>query len=218
LLGGVLWARLPETRPASASQALSPLAAAGRILTHRDFVLAVASSSLIYSALFTWLTTSPFLMINGLGFSTGATATVLGVASAGYMAGSFGSARLSVRHASKLLVLIGAGVMLAGTLSCLLVLTIAVPGPLLLLVGVMPVYVGLGIAHANALQLVMRPFGEIAGQASAWLGLLQQLSGVAISTTAVAFGGGIAAIWAMIGCCVALVCVAVVISRRADTD
>ena len=72
VLGMALWARLPETRPVTATETLSPIAAAGRILTHKEFLLAAASSSLIYSALFTWLTTSPFLMIDGLGYSTGA--------------------------------------------------------------------------------------------------------------------------------------------------
>jgi hypothetical protein len=106
--------------------------------------------------------------------------------------------------------------MLAGALSSLAAVTLVRPGPLLLLAGVLPFYVGLGIAHANALQLVMRPFGEMAGQASAWLGLVQQLSGVAISTAAVAMGGGVAAMWAMIGCCAVLMVVAVVIARGDD--
>jgi DHA1 family bicyclomycin/chloramphenicol resistance-like MFS transporter len=214
VLGAALWARLPETRPVSATETLSPLAAAGRILAHQEFLLAALSSSLIYSALFTWLTTSPFLMIDGLGYSTGAAAMVLGMASAGYMAGSLGAARLSVRHASGRLVLIGAGLMLAGALSTLAVVTLIHPAPLLLLTGVLPFYIGLGIAHANALQLVMRPFGDMAGQASAWLGLVQQLAGVAISTAAVAFGGGVVAILAMIGCCAVLMVVSVAIVRN----
>jgi hypothetical protein len=155
-------------------------------------------------------------MIGGLGYSTGVAAMVLGFASAGYMAGSLGAARLSVRHASGRLVRMGAGLMLAGALSTLAAVTLVRPGPLLLLAGVLPFYIGLGIAHANALQLVMRPFGEMAGQASAWLGMVQQLSGVAVSTAAVTVGGGVAAVWAMIGCCVALIVVACVIAREGD--
>jgi hypothetical protein len=45
---------------------------------------------------------------------------------------------------------------------------------------------------------------------------VQQLSGVAISTAAVAMGGGVAAMWAMIGCCAVLMVVAVVIARGDD--
>jgi hypothetical protein len=38
----------------------------------------------------------------------------------------------------------------------------------------------------------MRPFAHIAGQASAWLGLAQQLGGIAFALIAAAFGGGMA--------------------------
>ena len=50
---------------------------------------------------------------------------------------------------------------------------------------VLPFYLGLGFTHANALQIVMRPFPHMAGQASAWLGLLQQVGGVVVSVIAV---------------------------------
>jgi len=78
---------------------------------------------------------------------------------------------------------------------------------------ILPFYLGLGFTHANALQIVMRPFPHMAGQASAWLGLLQQVCGVAVSVLAVKAGAGFTAIGVMIGCCAALLVASLVLPR-----
>ncbi len=216
LLGAVVIG-LPETRPQSAAheRAPSPLAAAREILTHPRFIYGALVTMLLYSALFTWLTTSPFLMIDGLGFSTTDVAVVLGLGSLGYMAGSLISARLAGRHSPERLVALGAPLMLAGALGGLIALTRESPGPFATLAMVTPFYLGLGFTHANALQLVMRPFPHMAGQASAWLGLLQQVGGVVVSVLAVKAGAGLAAVGVMIGCCAALLLASALYPRLA---
>jgi DHA1 family bicyclomycin/chloramphenicol resistance-like MFS transporter len=168
---------------------------------------------LLYSALFTWLTTSPFLMMDGLGFSTIDVSIVLGLGSLGYMAGSLATARLAARHKPERLVALGAPLMLAGALGALLALTRASPGPFTTLVMVLPFYVGLGFTHANALQIVMRPFPHMAAQASAWLGLLQQVGGVLVSVLAVKAGAGTTAIGVMIACCIGLLLASALLPR-----
>ncbi len=207
---------LPETRPALAVGVLSPtpFAAAHAILTDPRFLFGSAITMLLYSALFTWITTSPFLMMGPLGFTPNQTAMVLGVGSLGYMAGSLGTARLSARHSPQRLIALGAPLMVAGALGALFALTREAPHPMATLVMVMPFYVGLGFTHANALQIVMRPFPHMAGQASAWLGLIQQIGGVVVSMLAVKAGAGTTAVVVMIACCLALLVVSSLGGRR----
>ena len=55
-----------------------------------------------------------------------------------------------------------------------------------------PFYCGWGLGQPMATAIAMRPFAHIAGQASAWLGLIQQLGGIAFALIAAALGGGTA--------------------------
>ena len=59
-LAAVLWRRLPETRPAGVGEArsISILAALGRLMRHRVFLIGVTALSAGYGILLTWLTTS----------------------------------------------------------------------------------------------------------------------------------------------------------------
>lgn len=216
LLLAALAAWLPETRPATAphEKGPSPIAAARSILGNPRFIFGALITALLYSALFTWLTTSPFLMIDTLGFSTTDVAIVLGLGSLGYMGGSLISARLAGRHSPERIVALGAPLMVAGAIGSLVALSRQSPGPIATLIMILPFYVGIGFTHANALQIVMRPFPHMAGQASAWLGLLQQVGGVVISVLAVKAGAGFAAIWVMIGCCLALLIASAVYMRQ----
>ena len=215
LLLSAVVAWLPETRPQSAAGAIppSPLAAAREVLTHPRFLLGCTMSMLLYSALFTWISTAPFLMMDRLGFSQIDTAIVLGLGSLGYMGGSLASARLAGRHSPERVVALGAPLMLAGAIGCLVALTRDNPGPIGTVLMAFPFYIGLGFTHANAIQIVMRPFPHMAGQASAWLGLMQQAGGVVVSLIAVQLGAGYAAIGVMIACCVVLVLVSAVLPR-----
>ena len=208
---------LPETRPptpAGGPQSRSPLSAAREILAHPRFVYGAGVTALLYAALFTWISTSPFLMIDDLRFTPTEVAVVLGFGSLGYMAGSLGSARLAATARSENLIAIGAPLMLLGACGAYVALTRATPTPALTLLGVLPFYVGLGLTHANALQIVMRPFPHMAGQASAWLGVMQQIGGVAVSVLAVRAGAGLTAVVVMILSCMALTALAVWGVRR----
>ena len=208
--------RMPETRPelppadrsARGRAIASPFAVAAEILWHPSFLLGAAASTLVYSALFTWLTTSPFLLMDRMGFSTTAAATVYGAGAASYIATNLAAARMSMRIPPARLLVWGAASMLAGSITTWAMLTRPGLGPLQLLVAMIPFYVGLGLAHPNALQTVMRPFAHVAGQASAWLGLIQQTGAVIVSLLAVRLGAGLVAVSVMIGCGVLLLIVA----------
>lgn len=195
--------RLPETRPerrAGDAPHVTPFAAAGQILGHPHFLIGSAAATMLYSALFTWLTTSPFLLMGQMGFSTTAAASVYSAGAACYIATNLAAARLSLRQSPQRLLVWGGILMLLGSVTTWLALTRPGLGPFQLIVAMMPFYVGLGFAHPNALQTVMRPFVHVAGQASAWLGLIQQIGGVAVSLIAVSLGAGLAAVSVMIAC------------------
>lgn len=209
--------RLPETRPALTAAPPTPLAAAAQILSNRSFLIGAAIASLTYSALFTWLTTSPFLLIDTLGFSTTSAAVVYGIGSAGFLVGNLISIRLSHRLTPERILKWGTLLMLAGSLACLGALLGPSPHPALILAVMLPFYLGLGLVHANALQIVMRPFSTVAGQASAWLGLINQVAGALISLIAVALGAGLAAVGVTIACCVVLVLTAWSMSEQERT-
>src|SRR5262249_5837875 len=119
-------------------------------------------------------------------------------------------------HAPERIVALGAPLMLAGALGALLALSRENPNPIAVIVMVLPFYLGFGFAHANALQIVMRPFPHMAGQASAWLGLIQHVGGVVISILAVRLGAGHAAIGVMIACCIGLVVASAVLPRLVE--
>ena len=210
--------RLPETRPSDTrTNPISPFKAAHEILLNREFQLGASASVLFYSALFTWLSTSPFLMIDGLGFSSTVTALILGGGSAGYMSGSLVSARLTTRFHTSHLIVAGAILMLSGALGAWFVLTRQSPHPVLVLAGILPFYIGIGFAHSNSLQVVMRPFSRIAGQASAWLGVLQQIGGVLVSLLAVQLGAGVNAVIVVAACCTLLLFIALILVRWEKT-
>lgn len=216
VLVAVLIVRLPETRPvatASHEDAPTPLEAAGQILTHRHFVLGAAAAMLIYSSLFTWLTTSPFLIMDQLGLTPTAAAFVYGTGAGVYILTNLVCARWLPGHAPQRVLVVGALLMLAGAMTARFALARAGIGAAGLIVATTPFYVGLGLAHPNALQTVMRPFSHVAGQASAWLGLFQQLGGVAVSLVAVWLGAGLRAITVMIACGLALLVVSLVLKR-----
>ena len=62
----------------------------------------------------------------------------------------------------------------------------------------MPFYFGWGLGQPMAIATAMRPFPEMAGQASAWLGLAQTAGGIALSLTAGLFTPGFATPWIML--------------------
>jgi MFS transporter, DHA1 family, multidrug resistance protein len=203
---------LPETRPKTIARTLAvgvssaptPFAAAGQILGHPHFLIGSTAATMHYAALFTWLTTSPFLLMDRMGFSTTAVASVYGTGAALFIATNMLTARLAQRHTSQRMLVWGAVLMLAGSITTWLALTRPGLGTLQLILAMTPFYVGLGFAHPNALQTVMRPFAHIAGQASAWLGLIQQTGAVIVSLIAVSLGAGLSAVGVMTICSVLL--------------
>ncbi len=194
LLALALWRLLPETRPREIRHgARIPIRRAlARLLRHRAFLAGAAALACGYGMLLTWLSTSAFLLIGALGMSKLEASAIYVLGSAGYLVGSLIGMRLArgfspigILRAASLLLLLGAA---APTFA----LAEGYRHWAVILACVLPFYVGWGLAQPMAIAIAMRPFADMAGQASAWLGLAQQLGGIALSLLAAAYGGGMA--------------------------
>ncbi|WP_333825101.1 multidrug effflux MFS transporter [Pinisolibacter sp.] len=194
ILTTVLWRRLPETRPAAVGggDGISIVAALGRLVRHRVFLIGVAALAAGYGILLTWLTTSGFLLIGTLGMSKLEASAVYTIGSAGFVSGSLVSMRLAQRLLPRHILRTAAALLILGTTMPALVLWLGFGHWAVILVTVFPFYFGWGIGQPMAIAITMQPFPEMAGQASAWLGLFQQVGGIALSLVAAHFGGGLA--------------------------
>jgi DHA1 family bicyclomycin/chloramphenicol resistance-like MFS transporter len=219
ILLAAVWARLSETLPEAGraprrfGHAWRSLLEIARSSEFRNGTLAVA---LAFGALFTWLSTSPFLLIGDLGIAPAAASLLYAVGSAGFVAGGLCSAWLAARAASPTILLAGACLMVVGSSTTLVLLVLGRPGMVSMLLAMLPFYLGWGFAQPQAVASAMRPFPHIAGQASAWLGLLQQLGGVAIAGIAVWLGAGRYSLMVMTGASILLLAGAMVAALRSS--
>ena len=85
----------------------------------------------------------------------------------------------------------------------------------LMLVTLSPYYVGWGLAQPMATAIAMRPFPQMAGQASAWLGIAQQVGGMGFAIVAAQLGGGIVTLVVMAVAAVAFTAVVLPAERVA---
>lgn len=191
-LGLLLWRRLPETRPAVAGATLSIGAALLRLARNRVFLIGIAALAGGYGSLLTWLTTSGFLLIGDLGLTRMEAAAIYTIGSAGFVSGGVIGMRLANRLLPRHVLRLAAALLVAGTAAPLVVLWFGVHHWAAILLAVLPFYVGWGIGQPMAIAITMRPFPDMAGQASAWLGLFQQVGGIALSLIAARLGGGLA--------------------------
>ena len=157
-----------------------------------------------YSALFTWLSTGSFLLIGDLGMAPKHAALVFSAGTVGFVFGNLLSARLSGGRSPRWIVLVAAIAALAGLVSAFLLVASLRPDPVLLTLTMLPFYAGWGIIQPQAIAVAMMPFRHIAGQASSWLGAIQQVGGVVLGAVAVYFGGGQFSLVVMAGCMAAI--------------
>jgi DHA1 family bicyclomycin/chloramphenicol resistance-like MFS transporter len=167
-----------------------------------------------YGALFTWLSTAPFLLIGDLGMAPRAAALIFAAGPAGFIAGNLLSAKLSGKWSPARIVLTAATLALAGLIAAYGLVTTHRAQPVVLGAAMLPFYIGWGIIQPQAIAVAMMPFRHMAGQASSWLGAIQQLGGIVLGAVAVYFGGGRASLMVMVTCVVAIGAVALFSSRN----
>jgi MFS transporter, DHA1 family, multidrug resistance protein len=134
------------------------------------------------------------------------------------VSGGLLSARLSTRLAGSHILLAGGVLTVLGTVACLLVVAAGGTAWTGILMGILPFYIGWGLSQPQAIAIAMRPFAVMAGQASAWLGVIQQIGGLALSLFAVSLGGGTYSLAVMVAGALALACTAAFAGSRSGTS
>ena len=206
LATSIAW-RLPETLRADFRAPHlfgSPLRALVQLVGNASFLLGSLVLAFGYGALFTWLSTSAFLLIRDLGMMPYEAAAIYAFGSTGFISGGLISAWLAARLAPARILLLASAIATAGTAACYALLELTTPNSVLVVLTILPFYVGWGIAQPQAIAIAMRPFLAIAGQASSWLGAIQQIGGILLAWIAVQLGGGHASVAVMIASCIGL--------------
>lgn len=194
---------LPETNMRRDPEATRPRRLARNYVTllmHRRYMGYLLIVAFSYSAIFSFISGSSFLMVDVLGLSPSLYGFSFATVVVGYMIGTFGAGRLTRRLGIDRMIVIGSTVAclggivmaacaLAGYLSAL-----AVVGPM------MVVMIGLGFVLPNATAGAIAPFATMTGLASALMGFCQMgmaaLVGIAVGrlagSTALPMAGAIA--------------------------
>ncbi len=166
--------RPPELRPQGGLA--GSLRTYGRLLRNPSFVSYMLVFGLGFGALFTYISTSPFVLEGLYRVSPTAFSLVFATNAIGLVAASQLSARLVVRFGPARLLaaavageVTGAVILVAGALGGF--------GLLGVLVGLFIVVSSLGMANPNATALALSEQGQVAGSASALMGLAQAAVG-----------------------------------------
>jgi DHA1 family bicyclomycin/chloramphenicol resistance-like MFS transporter len=180
------------------------------LMRDRAFAAYTLSLGLSGAALFTYISSSPFVIEGIYARSAQVFSVVFAVNSVGIMSAGQIGARLVRRVGSA--TLLRAGVV-QQSLAAIVLLVIALAGRPALLVLLIPlifVVSAVGLVGPNATALALAPYGAMAGAASAQLGAFQFLTGAVAAPIAGAWGTGsvlpmcsiiaVAAVGALLAC------------------
>ena len=179
-LCAVVYLLLPETLKQRSDASLSPAGIArsfASLLPHRDFLVFVALSSFTYGGLFAFISGSSFVLqgIYGLGsivYGLSFTFCVVG-----YIAGTIAGRRMVSTRGMDGTIGVGAACLATGSV-VMLALVLVQTGSFLEIAMPMAIYTfGVGLLMPQSMALAMQPFGDRAGAASSFLGLVQMMVG-----------------------------------------
>ena len=178
---------IPESRPRAArargEDAGSPSAALGQMFRNRSFLAYLAVSILVNIILFTYISASPFVYQNQLGFTSTVYGFVFGVNAIGMTVMTLLASRPSNRFTPLKMVVIGAATSASFSV-VLLVLTLTGAPPWLSAVTIFGIVSPLGWALGNSAALAMMQVRHLAGTASAVVGSLNFVAGALVSPVA----------------------------------
>lgn len=164
---------LSETNNDRGKPIASQLRSYGELTRSSAFWIYVGVSSLTSGVFFAFLGGAPFVAVDILAMTPAGYGLWFGLGALGYMAGNFGTARLSVRLGIKTLMVSGAGLTLSAAILSLIAVATGHLSPLTLFGPMLLVGIGNGLAlpTATAGGVSVRP--EAAGAAAGLLGACQ---------------------------------------------
>ena len=163
----------------------------GILLSHRPYLVYVLIVGCLYSGIFSFISGSSYVFIDGLGLSPTQYGFCFAAIVVGYMAGSFIAGRLSGRLGVDRMLAIGLAICLVGAVP---MVALAAVGVFTILSVVGPFFVfmvGVALSLPNAMAGAIGPFPRMAGLASSLLGFFQMstAAGVGIGVSAFTDGG-----------------------------
>jgi DHA1 family bicyclomycin/chloramphenicol resistance-like MFS transporter len=172
VIGIVAWLRVPETMPAHARQQSGVSHGVRDLvscLRSRAFMTYVACTAMAGGVLFTYISSSPFVLQEGYGLTPTAYSAVFAMNSVGIFIVALIGRRLVSRlgparmlWSGQVIAVTGSAIVLAGLLSDLLPIILA---------GLLIAISSIGLVFANSLALGIRASPVRAGSASALLGI-----------------------------------------------
>ncbi|GAB2943761.1 multidrug effflux MFS transporter [Nonomuraea fastidiosa] len=210
--------RIPETLPAERRHtggAGASLRAGVTVLTDRPYLGYMLAFCLAFAALFCYISASPFLLQNVLGFSVGTASAVFSAGALTATASTLAGSRLAGRISPRLLLRAGLALMLVPGVAALL-LTLAGQLNRFWALGLLGVaFIGLGQVCATATGLALDRVPHAAGTGSAVLGTLQNALGAAVAPLMGIAGGHTAVpLFAGMTLCTLLAAAALLLTRR----
>ncbi|WP_343893274.1 multidrug effflux MFS transporter [Craurococcus roseus] len=210
LIGAPLWLamrwRLPETlaQPAPLPGVAGMLGAYAQLLRLPAFRAYCGVVSLSTGVFFAFASGTPVVVVNGMGHPPTHLAAAMMLLALSWSAGTFTTARLSVRLGVSRLLRLGTGLILAGGVLAVLLLVFAPPNIFLFFLPMMVMAFGNGVAQPSAIAAAVSVRPGLAGTASGLVGALQMGFGALMTVAAGATedGSGGATVACMVLCAV----------------
>ncbi|MER7502816.1 multidrug effflux MFS transporter [Nonomuraea pusilla] len=211
--------KVPETLPPRRRRtagAGATLRAARSVVADRPYLGYTLASCLTVASLFCYISASPFLLQDVLGFSVGEASAVFSAGALTATVSTLAAGRLAGRVRPETLTLAGLVTMAAACGAALAVTLAGGLGRVTALGLVAVAFVGLGLVFATVTGLALERVPHAAGTGSAVLGTLQSVLAAAVAPL-MGVGGGQAAVPLFAGMtgCSALALLALLLTRRA---
>jgi DHA1 family bicyclomycin/chloramphenicol resistance-like MFS transporter len=193
---------LPETHPVERRTPLSPLGLVRnlvRFIVTPGTRLPVLIGCASFAGQFAYISASPFVLMTGYGVSRATFSGCFAATAIAVSAGSlFSARRLREGRMPAQMLVVGTGLLLTGGVLVMIGTRIdglGIPG---FLVPMMIYFFGVGVTGPCAGALALGPVREIAGTASAAIGLSVMASGATSSYVTVKLGGSSPAVFAVV--------------------
>jgi len=181
VVGGVVWRRLPETRPAGVHppRGRDMLGTAWTLVRMPLFTGCVLQSAVVYATFLVFISLAPYVMVSALGRPVTEFGFYYLFIAAGYFLGNWSVGRLMARHDLHWLVVNGVLLSAAGAVAALVFVAFGLSHPLWIFVPIGVLSYGQGLALPNVTATAVSLAPQHAGVASSTIGFLQQIIGAA---------------------------------------
>jgi MFS transporter, DHA1 family, multidrug resistance protein len=181
VVGGVVWRRLPETRPAGVHppRGRDMLGTAWTLVRMPLFTGCVLQSAVVYATFLVFISLAPYVMVSALGRPVTEFGFYYLFIAAGYFLGNWSVGRLMARHDLHWLVVNGVLLSAAGAVAALVFVAFGLTHPLWIFVPIGLLSYGQGLALPNVTATAVSLAPQHAGVASSTIGFLQQIIGAA---------------------------------------